>query len=216
MVVDVGCGEGMHLGFCARMGARLIGIDVDDKALATARTALAGSAAASIDFHLASAEDLPLDDGMATRIICSEVMEHVKDPAQALAELVRIGAPGALYLITVPDAVAEELQRHVAPDLYFREPNHVRVFERDALPRLLQDAGLEVLTHSAYGFYWAVWWGLFWGCKVDLGNPDHPTLNHWATAWSALLDTPEGRKLKEGLDAFMPKSRVFLARKPES
>jgi SAM-dependent methyltransferase len=213
-VVDVGCGEGHHLSFCAKFSPRIIGIDIDHQALTVTRSALANSAARAIEFHEAAAERLPLEDALATRIICSEVLEHVDDPCQALAELNRIGAPGALYLLTVPDKASEELQSHVAPEQYFRKPNHVRVFERDALPRLATEAGLEVLSHSAYGFFWSVWWGLFWACKVDWRAPNHPTLQHWSEAWAAFLDSPEGPKIKAGLDAFLPKSRVVLARKP--
>jgi SAM-dependent methyltransferase/glycosyltransferase involved in cell wall biosynthesis len=214
IVVDVGCGEGHHLSFCAKQGARLIGVDIDSQALAVARIALSNSGARAIEVYEAAAEHLPLADGLGTRIICSEVLEHVDDPLQALAELKRVGVPGALYLLTVPDAVSEELQRHVAPDAYFRKPNHVRIFERDALPKLASAAGLEVLSHTAYGFYWSVWWGLFWGCEVDLSAPDHPTLVHWDKAWTAFLGSPHGPRIKAGLDAFMPKSRVVLARKP--
>jgi SAM-dependent methyltransferase/glycosyltransferase involved in cell wall biosynthesis len=214
IVVDVGCGEGNHLSFCAKFNPRIIGIDVDGQALAVARSTLASSAARGVELHEATAEALPLADAFATRIICSEVLEHVDDPRQALAELHRIGAPGALYLLTVPDKLSEELQGRVAPEQYFRKPNHVRVFERDALPRLAREAGLDVLSHSAYGFFWSVWWGLFWGCNVDLRAPDHPALLNWTEAWAAFVKSPEGARIKTGLDAFLPKSRVVLARKP--
>src|SRR5690606_39105132 len=58
---------------------------------------------------------LPLDSGFASRIIAMEVLEHVADPQIILAELARVGRPGALYLISVPDGAAEKMQIPFAP-----------------------------------------------------------------------------------------------------
>ena len=106
------------------------------------------------EFHVLAAEQLPVADGFATRVICTEVLEHVDDPAEVLRELVRIGAPGAMYLITVPDPVAEGVQQKVAPPLYFQRPNHVRIIPRQEFSQLVIDAGLEIVEVSRYGFYW--------------------------------------------------------------
>jgi 2-polyprenyl-3-methyl-5-hydroxy-6-metoxy-1,4-benzoquinol methylase/glycosyltransferase involved in cell wall biosynthesis len=216
IVIDVGCGEGHHLSFCAARGAHLVGVDVDRDALISAKTVLSNSNARKVELYEGAAEGLPLPSSYGTRIICSEVLEHVEDYKAALAELNRIGQPGALYLLTVPDTASEELQRQVAPESYFRKPNHIRIFERDALQTLASQAGLEVLSHTAYGFYWSVWWGLFWACDVDLKQPEHPTLDHWNRSWQALLASPAGPRIKTGLDKFLPKSRVILARKPRT
>ena len=165
------------------------------------------------EFHVLAAEQLPVADGFATRVICTEVLEHVDDPAEVLRELVRIGAPGAMYLITVPDPVAEGVQQKVAPPLYFQRPNHVRIIPRQEFSQLVIDAGLEIVEVSRYGFYWSVWWAMFWACDVDLASPAHPALDNWARAWSALLDTADGPRVKEALDDLMPKSQVIVARK---
>ena len=49
-----------------------------------------------------------------------------------------------MYLLTVPDPVGESLQKKLAPDLYWRTPNHLRVFERDEFDRLVIEAGLTI------------------------------------------------------------------------
>jgi SAM-dependent methyltransferase len=214
IVVDVGCGEGGWLSFCARQGAHVIGIDHDAAAIERARDRIEPTAARCKEFHVLAAEQLPVADGFATRVICTEVLEHVDDPAVVLRELVRIGKPGALYLITVPDPVAEGVQQKVAPPLYFRQPNHVRILPRDEFRGLVEDAGLEIVEVGRYGFYWALWWAMFWACDVDLASPIHPALDNWARAWSALLDTADGPRVKEALDDVMPKSQVIVARKP--
>lgn len=213
VVVDVGCGEGGTLAFCARRGAHVIAIDLDADALAQARAKIEPTAARAKEFHVAPAESLPVADGSATRVICTEVLEHVEDPHVALRELHRIGADGSLYLISVPDPVQESVQQKVAPDSYFRHPNHVRIIQREEFRALVEGAGLEVVSHGTYGFYWSVWWTMFWACKVDIANPQHPALDHWARSWEALLSTPEGPAIKVALDSVLPKSQVIVARK---
>lgn len=213
VVVDVGCGDGSNLGFAARQGARVVAVDIDADAIETARGILAEFPTAQ--FHVATAEEIPVGDGEATRIICTEVLEHVDDPAVVVAELARIGAPGAMYLITCPDPLHEEMQSHVAPDSYFEKPNHIRRIERDELVGLLQDGGLEVLSQETYGFYWSIWWALFWAADVDLGE-SHPLLDGWSSVWRQLLETDRGRLLKDQLDEFLPMSQLVIARRPDA
>ena len=159
-------------------------------------------------------DPLPLADATATRVVSTEVIEHVDDPRQFLAELVRVGQPGALYLLSVPHPTSEDLQKDFAADEYFRKPNHIRVLGEEQFAALVREAGLEILSHSRYGFYWSLWMLLFWEAKVDFGNPDHPLLEHWARTWQALLDSPRGPAIKQALDAVVAKSQVIIARKP--
>lgn len=213
VVVDVGCGEGGWLSFCARQGAHVVAIDHDEATLDRARQKIEATTARVKEYHVSAAEQLPVPDGAATRVICTEVLEHVDDPAVVLRELARIGAPGAIYLITVPDPVTEGVQQKIAPPVYFQRPNHLRIIPRDEFQQLVSDAGLEICEVSRYSFYWSVWWAMFWACDVDLASPSHPALDHWAQAWSALLDTADGPRVKEALDDVMPKSQVIVARK---
>lgn len=215
VVVDVGCGEGAALAFCARLDASVIAVDHHPETLEAARATLEGQGNGPREFHRAAAEDLPLADGTATRVLCMEVLEHVTDPAAAVGELARIGRPGALYLITVPDPRGEALQQVMAPDTYFEPPNHIRIIERDEFEDLVRGAGLEILNHVYYGFYWALWYALFWSRGVEIEDPDDPVLEHWTKAWSALLDSDNGAEIKERLDTFMAKSQVIVARKPD-
>ena len=143
-----------------------------------------------------------------------EVLEHVEDPVQFVRELVRVGRPGAQYLITVPDPLGENVQTELAPSAYFERPNHIRIFQRDEFEKLLIDAGLIVEQRAYYGFFWSVWWFFFWACKQDLSPPWHPLLQSWTNTWDQLLATPDGPRIKAAMDKAMPKSQLILARKP--
>jgi SAM-dependent methyltransferase len=214
VVVDVGCGDGGAILFCAQREAEVIAVDIDPAVIAGIESRLASSSARAYSTHVSDSDPLPLGDGIATRVLCSEVLEHVDDPKRVLSELVRIGKAGARYLITVPDPLQETMQKHVAPEFYFQKPNHIRIIEREQFAEMVRDAGLIIEEQAYYGFYWGMWWALFWACNVDLSNPSHPILDHWSEAWKALLKTRRGIELKRQLDEFMPKSQLIVAYKP--
>jgi SAM-dependent methyltransferase len=214
VVLDVGCGDGVIANFCARRGAHVIFADIDAAKVAAVARRLAVTPARALTPLVTNTAPLPLADAIATKIVATEVIEHVDDPAQFLSELARVGRPGASYLLTVPDPIAENLQKQLAPPIYFAKPNHIRIIGREEFGKLVEAAGLVIERRSAYGFYWTLWWAMFWICNVDLGSPDHPILSRWADTWSAVLDNERGYEVKRVLDAFMPKSQIILARKP--
>ena len=214
VVVDVGCGDGGTARFCAGRGASMIVTDIDPTKVEATERSLADTPARSVRAMVSDSNPLPIEDGTASVVISTEVLEHVDDPAQFLSELARIGRSGARYLLTVPDPVAEALQKHLAHPSYFAKPNHVRIIQRDEFAELVSAAGLVIEQRSSYGFYWSLWWLMFWTTEVDFIGAPHPVFDNWARTWTALLDTPQGETVKRVLDNFMPKSQVILARKP--
>ena len=214
IVLDIGCGDAPFIHFCARQGAEVVFADIDPDKVAAVERALQGSPARAMRPLVTDGNPLQLPDASMTKVVAMEVLEHVDDPAQFMEELVRVGKPGAQYLITVPDALSEELQRSLAPESYFQRPNHVRIFQRDEFERLIVNAGLIIERRTYYGFFWSIWWCLFWVCRQDLGAPWHPLLDSWGKTWACLLRQPEGPKIKSVLDNFMPKSQAIIARKP--
>lgn len=214
IVLDVGCGDGGNVHFCAMRGAKIILADIDAAKVEATRQRMSDTPAREVEHHVTDCNPLPLADATATRIVSTEVIEHVDDPAQFLSELVRVGKPGALYLLSVPHPSSEDLQKDIASPEYFQKPNHIRIISEDQFKKMVTDAGLEVISHSQYGFYWSMWMLLFWEAKVEFSNPDHPLLNHWAETWQAVLDSQRGAQIKQALDAVVAKSQVIIARKP--
>lgn len=214
IVLDVGCGDGGAINFCAKRGADILFSDIDPHKVAQKERSLQGTAAKSIKAIISDANPLPLGDASATKIISMEVIEHVDDPVQFLNELARVGKPGAQYLISAPHAISEYLQKDFAAPQHFEKPNHIRILDTEEFKRLVTNAGLTIEHHSLEGFYWSIWWMIFWSCEQDLSPPWHPALQHWAETWSALLDTPAGPQVKEALDQIIPKTQIIIARKP--
>ena len=213
-VLDIGCGNGAHLSFCAKRGAALICVDQNADVLKEARATLENTIARSIEYHVSDGHPLPLEDGVANRVICNEVLEHVDDPISFIKEVARVGCSGAKFMIGVPDPSSEKVFKELAWPGYFEKPNHVRIFERDQFDELVRSAGLIIERKQYYGFYWSMWWFLFWGLEGENLGEDEPLLRSWANTWDLLLKSEGGKKVKTALDKVAPKSQIVVARKP--
>jgi len=101
-VIDVGCGGGILAESLARSGARVTGIDVAPRVLATARLHLHESGL-EIDYLQQTVEDMAREAGGRFDVVtCMEMLEHVPDPTsviRALADLLRPG--GQAFLSTL-------------------------------------------------------------------------------------------------------------------
>lgn len=226
-VLDVGCGAGGATLFCANRGADVTFTDVVPEKIDSLRRRVALTTARQAQGFVSDSIPLPVADASMSRIISMEVLEHVDDPRAFLRELVRVGQPGALYLLAVPDPVGEHLQKDFAPAAYFQRPNHIHVFEREEFGQLVTDAGLEVVRRDAFGFFWTFWMFLYWtlteptgvereGTSHDVVQPPYPPLlNDWAKLWYNIIQRPESAPMKKALDQLLPKSQVIIARKPQ-
>jgi SAM-dependent methyltransferase len=222
-VVDLGAGMGDACVFAGQVGADIIAVDYDRSLSDHIQGRMTDVPARSFrivtcDFN---APPIPLEDGTASVVMAKEVMEHLRNPAGFLSELVRIGKPGAKYLITVPDPVSEDLLKLVATPDHWQEPHHINVFQHDELDGLVTDAGLEIVERSYCGFYGSFWWLL----RMAIGShyvPNHFTsgtppqaLQEWDSVWHALVSSEKGHEIGKMLDQLIPKSQVIVARKPE-
>jgi SAM-dependent methyltransferase len=92
-LLDVGCGE---MPFRALLGAgvKYTGIDVP--------AADAFGMSAHPDIVAFDGRVIPFPDASFDHILCTEVLEHVEDPAGLVAEMRRVLRPGGTLLATVP------------------------------------------------------------------------------------------------------------------
>jgi SAM-dependent methyltransferase len=225
-VVDVGCGLGHASVFAAKQGAEVVGIDISrpeieglTQRFGEVQVNNRRRAGRPLRAVVSDCNPIPLPDKYATVVLAMEVLEHVDDPARFMNELLRIGHPGARYLIAVPDPLCESVQRKIAPPSYWEKPNHLRVFDREDFQQLLEAAGLVVDQRLYYGFFWSVWWSLYWAVppnNIGFGKSgDSPLLRNWNKTWKALLTAPEAHHVWKALENAMPKSQAILAHKPE-
>jgi 2-polyprenyl-6-hydroxyphenyl methylase / 3-demethylubiquinone-9 3-methyltransferase len=96
-VLDVGCGGGLLAEEFARLGCAVTGIDPSKESLAAARRH-AVSQGLAIRYQCAAGEALPFADESFDTVYCCDVLEHVADLRQVIAETARVLRPGGAYL----------------------------------------------------------------------------------------------------------------------
>jgi 2-polyprenyl-6-hydroxyphenyl methylase/3-demethylubiquinone-9 3-methyltransferase len=96
-LLDVGCGGGVLAEEYARLGCRVTGIDLSDESLEVAR-AHARTQGLSIDYRAGSATQLPFDGSSFEVVSCCDVLEHIPEWEQVIAEVGRVLTPGSLFL----------------------------------------------------------------------------------------------------------------------
>lgn len=215
-VVDVGCGYGAYIGFCAKLGASVTFIDRDQNKVRDLEARLKGATHSGVRGIVSDCDPIPLPDGCADVVICTEVLEHVKDPEVLTREIVRLGKPDATFVLTVPDSRGELLIKDVAHPDYFLEPNHIRIFTSEDFEDLVTRSGLEVIRHDYRGSFWAIFY-LFKWVTSEPGEPlfddVHPITKLWTRAWDQVLGHPDSEKILSAMNGALPKSQIIVARK---
>jgi SAM-dependent methyltransferase len=82
-ILDVGCGVKPYFPFFEGVASEYIGVDVVENPAAEL---------------LGSVEALPVEDASFDVVLCTQVLEHCDDPAQAVRELRRVTKPGGRVL----------------------------------------------------------------------------------------------------------------------
>jgi 2-polyprenyl-6-hydroxyphenyl methylase / 3-demethylubiquinone-9 3-methyltransferase len=117
--LDVGCGGGLLAEEFAQFGCDVTGIDPSEKSLQTAR-AHARAAGLAIDYRQASGERIPFADGAFDLVFCCDVLEHVRDLRQVIAEISRVLKPGGVFFY---DTINRTLKSKLVMIKLFQEWN---------------------------------------------------------------------------------------------
>lgn len=97
-VVDLGCGGGLLAIPLVRHGARVVGVDLAQRALRSARRELAAGWLAVVG----ALEAPPVQPGSADVVLLADVLEHVDDPAAVVARAAALLRPGGrLFVNTI-------------------------------------------------------------------------------------------------------------------
>jgi 2-polyprenyl-6-hydroxyphenyl methylase/3-demethylubiquinone-9 3-methyltransferase len=94
--LDVGCGGGILAEEFAAAGFDVTGVDPSENSLQTAR-AHAARNGLQIIYRACAAECLPFPTASFDVVYCCDVLEHVQDPGQCLAEMARVIKPGGVF-----------------------------------------------------------------------------------------------------------------------
>ena len=100
VVVDIGCGSGVQIKEIGKNGYSLaIGIDVNLNAIRFARE----RSLPDTEFIIADSQYLPIKSSYADKIICAEIIEHIKNPQHLVNEIARVLKQDGAVVITTPN-----------------------------------------------------------------------------------------------------------------
>jgi SAM-dependent methyltransferase/ABC-type transporter Mla subunit MlaD len=154
-VLDLACGSGYGTEILRRAGARVLPVDLDPGVLRRSRSGVC-----------ARAERLPFASASFDAVICFEAIEHVREPAVAVAEIARVLAPQGFALISTPDKAI------YSDRVGNRNPHHLSEMDRSDFSALLEGAFRKVALYGQ-----SVWAGS-WMVRLLDGKPPEKGPRH--------------------------------------
>lgn len=140
-VLDVGCGDGFHLGLLrefGRPGWSLAGVDLDERAVRAAQ-------ARGLAVRRGAVESLDLPEASVDLAMMIQTIEHVSDPVSCVAAVRRLLKPGGRLLVVTDNTDSLDFsifrRRHWGG---YHFPRHWNLFNRRAMGALAARVGLEV------------------------------------------------------------------------
>jgi SAM-dependent methyltransferase len=230
LLLDMGCGAGRHAFESFTRGARVVALDysaaeLKDVAGLFAAMRATGEAGTGPDALGAAVNGdalrLPFPDASFDRIIASEVLEHVPDDRQAMAELARVLRPGGVVAATVPSWLPEQICWALSEEYHapFVEGGHVRIYTEVDLRRKMRAAGLAPgAAHHAHAQHSPYWW---LKCAVGPANDEHPLVRAFQRVliWDIVGTQPMAtitQLAERVLNPVLGKSLIVYARKGSS
>jgi methionine biosynthesis protein MetW len=147
-VLDVGCATGYLAAALAARGCAVVGVEADPVAAAAA----AGACERVVTGDVETAECRAALDALAPfdAVVCGDVLEHLREPWDALRFLATLLAPGGRAVISVPNIGHWTARRALLRGRFpyaehgLFDRTHLRFFTRAGARGLARSAGLRV------------------------------------------------------------------------
>jgi len=139
--IDIGCAEGFYPRLVnARYGAEAYGVDLSVSGVRRMR-----------DYHKldgvsADAHFLPIEDNSFDVVLCSNTIEHVSNPDQVIAELMRIAR--RYVIVGVPQALTQKEMDNFRPDLEAQRDQHVQIYTASTFREILPESYPVTIHHA--------------------------------------------------------------------
>jgi SAM-dependent methyltransferase len=157
-VLVAGCGVGLYVRALQQFTPDVVGLDIEPERVGAAATT-------SPLVNVAAGEHLPYLADYFDVVLSHEVLEHVRDDAQSLAELVRVLKPGGRVIIFCPNRLYPfethghywrgryhfgntPLINYLPHPLRDKFAPHVRAYTVGSLKQLLRDLPVKVTSHT--------------------------------------------------------------------
>jgi 2-polyprenyl-3-methyl-5-hydroxy-6-metoxy-1,4-benzoquinol methylase len=143
-VLEVGCSVGHVTEHLVAAGNTVVGVEIDPEAAAAAERF-------AERVHVLDLDVTPVSQVEHDRfdvIILGDVLEHLRDPGAALADLLTLLAPGGRVIISVPNVAHIDVRLMLLEGRWeyqgtgLLDATHLRWFTKTSLRAMLRDAGL--------------------------------------------------------------------------
>ena len=144
-VLDVGCGNGIISRAVGAMGYEVTGIDSSVKTIEAAQSS---NNLPNVKFIVTPAGELTPEPGKYAAIICSEVLEHLEDPAFLLGILKKSLKDNGILLVTVPNGKGPRERFVTKPVQYLQAKNNFIWKLVSAVKKTLGYTGITVQSSA--------------------------------------------------------------------
>ncbi len=143
-LLDVGCATGIFLNGMRQRGWHVEGLEPSPHAAAYARQRF------GLEVREQSLEESGFPDEQFDVLTLWDVLEHVPDPAIAIAEAARILRPGGWLVLSLPNPASWERRWFGPYWAGWDVPRHFHIFSQEVLERYLAPAGFSQVEITSF------------------------------------------------------------------
>jgi SAM-dependent methyltransferase len=180
-VLEAGCGEGYGADLIADVARRVTAVDYDEAAVDHVRARYP-----RVEVMRANLAELPLPDASVDVVVNFQVIEHLWDQGQFVAECARVLRPSGLLMVSTPNRITFSPGRDTPIN-----PFHTRELDARELTELLVAAGFAGVAVS----------GLFHGPRLQEMDARHGGSIIDAQIERAVADAPWSPELRADVAA---------------
>lgn len=162
LILDAGCGSGMHSLHMARAGHRVLAIDRDHATLCAGQRLIAANEKPLVTFAVAHlGESIPTASSAFDAVLLLDVIEHLVTREQLLREIYRVLRPEGKLLISAPNRDTRWKRRLRSAGLpAMADPDHKVEYTWDELVTELRGGGFRVVAGPFPIVYDTPWAGI--------------------------------------------------------
>lgn len=152
-ILDVGCGEGFTMDKLAKfgIGKKIEGVEYSKDAMALGKKKFP-----NLIFKEGSGYKLPYEDNSFDLVVCTEVLEHLDQPAKVLSEVLRTSRK--YVLISVPNEPFFMLSNFIRGKNLFRlgyDPGHINHWTIFSFQKFIKKNGIKI-KKMLFPFPWVM------------------------------------------------------------
>jgi ubiquinone/menaquinone biosynthesis C-methylase UbiE len=149
-VLDIGCGDAYLIAQIQSICTEVRGVDSESQAVALANQILGEYGHCSV--VQGDCYQLPFDDGYFDMVLCTDVIEHLKDPHSCIKEIRRVLNDNGTLVMTTPK---------FRPDRKW-DDRHEQEFTSQELGCMLREHFVDVKI----SYFWPLRWSNFYHTRI--------------------------------------------------